>query len=60
VPYPDHNDALGPAPGRRLGKLLGYGHGCKAAGGKLARASQKLAAILRSEDVHDTANYISD
>ncbi|HMF01731.1 MAG TPA: hypothetical protein VKK06_17725 [Terriglobia bacterium] len=28
-------------------------------GSKLARASQKLAAIVGSEDVHGTANYVS-
>jgi hypothetical protein len=39
--------------------LPGHGGGRKAADGKLARASQKLAAIVGSEDVHDTANYIS-
>src|SRR5262245_47237291 len=36
-----------------------HGGGRNADDGKLARASQKLAAIVGSEDVHETANYIS-
>ena len=59
VPCPDHRDALGPARDRLLGNLPGHGRGCKAANGKLARASEKLAAIVGSEDVYDAANYIS-
>jgi len=59
VSCPNHGDALGPARDRRPGNLPGHGRGCEATDGKLARASQKFAAIVSSEDVHDTANYIS-
>jgi len=59
VSYTDHGDALGAACNRRLGNLLPYGGGRKPADSKVARVSQKFAAIVRSKNVHDAANYIN-